>query len=88
MTRVILTGHTEREGESLDFKIGDWSGGVGLMIRRTGKGSSVETGAGIWPSIEKAQSIADETAKRLLSPDSIIEWKSIESAPDLPPFIN
>ncbi len=88
MTRVILTGRAEQEGESLDFMIGDWSGGIGLMIRRTGNGSSVETGAGIWPSIEKAQSIADEAAKRLLGPDSIIEWKRAESGKVLPSFIN
>ncbi len=74
MTRVILKGHAEFDGEGLDFKIGDWANGIGLMIRRTGSGTSVETGAGIWPSIEKAKEIASQTAQRILSPDCIIEW--------------
>jgi hypothetical protein len=74
MKIVILTGHAECQGERFDFKIGEWAGGIGLMMRRTGHGSTKETGAGIWPSIEKAQAIADETVKRLLSPDCAINW--------------
>jgi hypothetical protein len=49
MTRVILTGHAEKNGEAFDFKIGPWVHGIGLLIRRTGGGISRETGAGIWP---------------------------------------
>jgi hypothetical protein len=61
MTRVTLIGHVEWKGETFDFKIGDWAGGIGLLMRRTGSGSSTETGAGIWPSIGRAQAIADQT---------------------------
>jgi hypothetical protein len=79
MTRIIITGHAEWNGEVFDFKVGDWAGGIGLLMRRTGSGSSIETGAGIWPSVEKAQAIADQTVKRLLSPDCSINWTSTSS---------
>jgi hypothetical protein len=74
MTTVMLTGHAEWQGERFDFKIGEWAGGIGLMMRRTGHGSTKETGAGIWPTVEKAQAIADQTVKRLLSPECAISW--------------
>jgi hypothetical protein len=79
MTRVIMTGHAEWNGEAFDFKVGDWAGAIGLVVRRTGGGSSSETGGGLWPSIEKAQSIADEIVKKLLSPDCVIEWTGASS---------
>ena len=77
MTRVILKGHAKWNGEELDFKIGPWSGGIGLMVRRSDSETSTETGAGIWPTREKAQAIAEETAKRLLDPDCSVVWTEI-----------
>ena len=74
METVILIGHAEWNGECFDFKIGEWVGGIGLMMRRSGHGSSKETGAGTWPSIEKAQSIADQTVRRLLNPECSVTW--------------
>jgi hypothetical protein len=74
MTRVILIGHAARNGEALDFKIGPWANGIGRMIRRTGGGTLMETGAGIWPTVEKAQAIATETTARILGPDCNIAW--------------
>jgi hypothetical protein len=37
------------------------SGGYFLSIRYAGDGSTNVTGAGVWPSIEKAKQIAEET---------------------------
>ena len=47
MTTVILTGHAEGQGERFNLKIGEWVGGIGFTMRRTGHGSMMETGAGI-----------------------------------------
>ena len=77
METVFLTGHAEWETESFDFNVGEWAGGVGLMMRRTGQGSTRETGAGIWPTVEKAQSIAQETVHRLLSSECSISWNYV-----------
>lgn len=74
MQNIILTGHAEWQGERFDFQIGPWCDGIGLMMRHSGFGNPKETGAGIWPDVEKAKSIADETVKRLLSPSCSITW--------------
>lgn len=82
MERVILTGHAEWNNERLDFEIGPWAGGIGLMIRRTGGVVGTITGGGIWPSIQKAQGIAEETARRLLNSQCRVEWASRGPAVD------
>ena len=75
MKKVLMTGRAEWGAEALEFKIGDWCDGIGLMIRHTGHGEPRETGAGIWPSIEKAKQIADQTVKRLLNSECSIVWR-------------
>jgi hypothetical protein len=72
-----MTGRATQGDETLDFKIGKWCDGIGLMIRRTGQGASMETGAGIWPSIEKAKQIANETVLRLFRQDCNIVWTEV-----------
>lgn len=37
----------------------------------------METGAGIWPSIEKAKQIANETVLRLFRQDCNIVWTEV-----------
>ena len=69
-----MTGHAEWGAEAFDFQVGEWCDGIGLMMRHTGYGEPEVTGAGIWPTIEKAKEIADQTVKRLLSPDCSIAW--------------
>jgi hypothetical protein len=76
MEKVLMLGHAEWGAEAFDFKIGPWSHGIGLMMRYTGYGSPKETGAGIWPTVEKAQEIADQTVKRLLDPNCSIVWSA------------
>jgi hypothetical protein len=52
------------------------------MMRHTGYGEPKTTGAGIWPSVEKAQDIADQTVKRLLGSECIIVWTDTSSLGD------
>jgi len=80
MHKVLITGHAESEAEALDFKVGEWVNGIGLMIRRTGDGKSIETGAGIWPTIDKAKQIAQETTERLFGSQHSIVWTEIQAA--------
>jgi len=44
------------------------------MVRDSGAGDEAFNGAGIWPTVEKAKQIADQTVKRLLDPDCAIVW--------------
>jgi hypothetical protein len=74
MHKVLMTGHAETPSGTFDFKVGNWSDGIGLMVRDTGAGDKGFNGAGIWPTIEKAKHIADQTVKRLLDPDCTIVW--------------
>ncbi len=74
MHKVLMTGHAETPSGAFDFKVGNWSDGIGLMVRDTGAGDKGFNGAGIWPTIEKAKHIADQTVKRLLDPDCTIVW--------------
>jgi hypothetical protein len=74
MKKVLLTGRAEWQSEAFDFHIGEWCDGIGLMVRHTGYGEPRETGAGIWPTVEKAKEIADQIVKRLLSPECSVVW--------------
>lgn len=76
MNSVLVTGRAEWGAEAFEFKIGPWAGDIGLIMRHTGNSAPSETGAGIWPSIEKAQQIADQTVKRLLDPSCSIVWST------------
>ncbi len=69
-----MIGRAELKGAAFDFKVGEWSGGIGLMMRDAGSGDLGFNGAGIWPSVEKAKQIADQTAKRLVGPECTIIW--------------
>ena len=75
MNKVLITGRAERQSEIFDFEVGPWCDGIGLMVRDTGAGDKAFNGAGIWPSIEKARSVAAEIAKRALGPDCEIVWR-------------
>jgi hypothetical protein len=80
MEKVLMTGHAEWGAEAFDFEIGPWSHGMGLMIRHTGYGPPKETGAGIWPTMEKAQEIADQTVRRLLNPNCTVMWSEVSQS--------
>jgi hypothetical protein len=44
-----------------------------LMIDYRGDGQGGGTGAGVWPTIEKAKQIAEQTAAQLLQ-DATVTW--------------
>ena len=53
--------------EKFEFTIAPYvAGGFLLTIRYSGDGTPNTTGVGVWPTVEKAQQIAEETAQRLL----------------------
>ena len=75
MEMVILKGHAELNGDSFDFKIGPWSQRIGLMVRRSSHLGSIETGAGLWDTVDKAKAIASEIVQRELGTNCAISWQ-------------
>ena len=74
-----VTGFASDEREKFDFTIEPYvAGGYLLTIRFSGDGRSNITGAGVWPTIEKAKSIAEETAARLLN-GAKVRWNHADS---------
>ena len=75
MSKVILTGKAQDERETFVFTAEPFvSGGFPLSIRYAGDGSTNVTGAGVWPSVEKAKQIAEETARKLLH-GATVSWE-------------
>jgi hypothetical protein len=71
---AVIKGEASDERERFEFSIEPFvSGGFRLDIRFSGDGRSNITGAGVWPSVEKAKQIAQATATRLLN-GAIINW--------------
>jgi hypothetical protein len=79
MHKVLMTGHAEAPSGAFDFRLGNWCDGIGLMVRDTGAGDKGFNGAGIWPTVEKAQQIAAQTVKRLLGPDCAVVWTRLSN---------
>ncbi len=50
------------------------SGGFVLSIQYTGDCHHNITGAGVWPTVERAKQVAEETARKLLH-DATIRWE-------------
>jgi hypothetical protein len=75
-----ITGKAKDHRESFEFAIQPFvSGGFLLTIRFGGDGRSNTTGAGVWPSVEKAKSIAEESAAKLLHGATVV-WDGDRSA--------
>jgi hypothetical protein len=71
---VILRGYAVDADETFAFTIEPFvTGGFTPYISFSGDGRKNTTGAGIWPTIEKAKEIAQATATRLLH-GAIIAW--------------
>jgi hypothetical protein len=63
----MVTGEAQDDRETFVFTITPFvTGGFRLDIKFSGDGPHNVTGAGIWPTVEKAKQIAQETAARLL----------------------
>jgi hypothetical protein len=70
---LISTGKAVGSGETFTFTItGLPSGGFRLDNRYSGSCHENITGAGVWPTAEKAREIAETTARRLLSGATVI----------------
>jgi hypothetical protein len=70
----MIRGEASGNRETFVFTISPFvTGGFLLDIRYSGDGAQNITGAGVWPTIEKAKQIAQETATRLLQ-GAVIIW--------------
>ena len=72
----MIKGQASDDRETFEFTIEPFvSGGFRLDIRYSGDGRGNITGAGIWPTVEKAKQIAEETAQRLLH-GATVTWQA------------
>jgi hypothetical protein len=70
----VIKGEAKDDRELFEFTIAPFvSGGFMLSIRFSGDGRHNITGAGVWPDIEKAKQIAQQTAARLLN-GATVAW--------------
>jgi len=71
----MIKGEAKDSREKFEFTITPFiPGGFTVYIRYSGDGSQNITGAGVWPTIEKAKEIAQETATKLLN-GAVIHWQ-------------
>jgi hypothetical protein len=71
----MIKGEARDDRELFEFTIEPFiTGGFRLDIRFSGDSRENITGAGVWPSIEKAKQIAQDTATKLLN-GAVIVWK-------------
>jgi len=70
-----MTGLAKDNRETFEFTVEPFvTGGLLLSIRYSGDGTHNITGAGVWPTVEKAKQIAEATASRLLHGATVI-WQ-------------
>ena len=70
----MIKGRAADHHEAFEFTVEPFvTEGFMLSIRYCGDGESNITGAGVWPTIDKAKSVAEETAQRLLH-GAAVEW--------------
>jgi hypothetical protein len=68
----MITGRASDGKETFQFTIRPFvTGGFVLDIRYTGDCHENITGAGIWPTVERAKRVAEESATRLLHGASV-----------------
>ncbi len=73
---MIQTGIATGNGETFLFTISAVStGGFRLDNRYSGACHQNITGAGVWPTVEKAREIAETTARHLLG-GACVTWKA------------
>ncbi|PYT62390.1 MAG: hypothetical protein DMG46_00990 [Acidobacteria bacterium] len=75
---MIVRGRARDHSELFEFTVEPFvSGGFRLDIHYSGDCHHNITGAGIWPTVQKAQQVAEETARRLLH-GAIVTWEDKE----------
>jgi len=63
----MIKGQASDGNEVFDFMVERHAtGGFLLSIHYSGDGAKNVTGAGLWPTVEKAKSVAEQSAQRLL----------------------
>ena len=70
---MIQTGIATGNGETFTFTIRPVPTGFRLDNRYSGGCHENTTGAGIWPTVEKAREIAEATARHLLN-GAVVTW--------------
>jgi len=71
----MVRGEASDAKEKFEFTIAPFvSGGFLLSIHFNGDERSNITGAGVWPTIERAKQIAEETSRRLLN-GATVQWQ-------------
>ena len=81
---VVITGAAKDERELFEFEIRPYvMPGFLLTIRYSDGRCHNVNGAGVWPTIEKAKQIAQESATKLLH-GAIVSWHENEDAQRLP----
>ena len=79
LTRVAeaqtVRGRATGKDETFDFAIAPVGGGFALTIRFAGGVRENVTGAGVWPSVEKAKQIAEASARLLDGAD--VHWETV-----------
>jgi predicted ferric reductase len=76
---VLIKGHATDGREIFEFTIADAHTGnnqLRLDIKYSGDHGHGLSGAGLWPNVEKAKSVAQETANKLLG-GAVITWETI-----------
>jgi len=72
-----MTGHATDQKETFKFTIEPFlkrENEFLLSIHYSGDGRSNTTGAGVWPTIEKAKQIAEQSAQKLLN-GAVVTWE-------------
>ena len=73
--RKVVRGEAKDDLETFEFKVKPFiTGGFLLSIRYSGDGKDNITGAGVWPTVDKAKQVAEESARRLQHGVSV-SWK-------------
>jgi hypothetical protein len=74
----MVRGEAKDSRERFEFTVAPYVvGGFLLTIRYSGDGTPNTTGAGVWPTVEKAKQIAEETARKLLH-GATVTWQAEE----------
>lgn len=70
----MIRGQARGDSELFEFTIEPFvTAGFLLTIRYSGDGEHGVNGAGVWPTVEKAKQIAQETATKLLN-GAAVSW--------------
>jgi hypothetical protein len=70
---VKVHGSATNGAEAFDFTIEPFVfGGVSLYIKYRGPEESNVTSGGVWPDVEKAKAMAEQTARQLLRGATVV----------------